>query len=294
MSRPLRRHLRTPLFGLLRPLAVGIFGRLSWHRAQAAGRALGNAYWRHGKRDRKRALEHLAIAFPELDAAQRADLGRASFRHLGMSLCECLHLLHRSPIEACSHVKVEGFHHVERHAGRPAVVMTGHCGNWELISTANQSHDLGLAAIARQIDDPQLDSAIVGLRRHLGSATIHRGSPGASKALLRVVRTGGALALLIDQDIDTDGVWVPFFGRPAHTPRAAADLALRLGAAVIPTFSARLEDGSHRVVFHPPLTLPSDPQQATASMTAAIEAQIRRYPEQWVWMHRRWRRQPPP
>ncbi|MCG8462195.1 MAG: lysophospholipid acyltransferase family protein, partial [Holophagales bacterium] len=76
-------------------------------------------------------------------------------------------------------------------------------------------------------------------------------------------------------------------------PTAAAELALRLGAAVVPTFSERLDDGSHRLTFHPPLDLPEDLTEATARMTAAIEAQIRRRPEQWVWMHRRWRQRPP-
>jgi len=107
------------------------------------------------------------------------------------------------------------------------------------------------------------------------------------------LRGGGALALLIDQDIDTEGAWVPFFGRAAFTPLAAAHLALRLDAAVVPVFAERLDDGDHLLRFLPPLQLPADPTAATAAMTAMIEAQIRRRPEQWVWMHRRWRRRPP-
>lgn len=102
--------------------------------------------------------------------------------------------------------------------------------------------------------------------------------------------------MLIDQDTKVDGVWVPFFGRPAFTPAGAAKIALRSNAAVIPTFIERLPDGRHLAVFQAPLDLPDDPNAATALMTARIEEQVRRRPEQWVWMHRRWRRQlaPPP
>lgn len=98
--------------------------------------------------------------------------------------------------------------------------------------------------------------------------------------------------MLIDQDTKVDGVWVPFFGRPAFTPVGAAKIALRQKTEVIPTFVERRPDGSHLVRIHPPLDLPEDPREATAVMTRAIEEQVRRQPEQWVWMHRRWRRQP--
>jgi KDO2-lipid IV(A) lauroyltransferase len=89
-----------------------------------------------------------------------------------------------------------------------------------------------------------------------------------------------------------EGVWVPFFGRLAYTPVGAAKIALKQRAAVVPVFIERLENGHHLVRFQPPLDLPDDPREATALMTARIEEQIRRRPEQWVWMHRRWRRQP--
>ena len=98
--------------------------------------------------------------------------------------------------------------------------------------------------------------------------------------------------MLIDQDTKVEGVFVEFFGRPAWTPVGAAELALRFDAAVLPTFIERRADGSHRAVIHPELPLPTDPTAATALMSAAIEAQIRAHPEQWVWLHRRWRRRP--
>jgi KDO2-lipid IV(A) lauroyltransferase len=106
------------------------------------------------------------------------------------------------------------------------------------------------------------------------------------------VRSGGALGMLIDQDTTVDGVWVDFFGRPAWTPVGAAELAARFDAAVLPTFIERLADGSHAARVGPALELPADPVAETQRLTDAIEAQVRRVPEQWVWMHRRWRRRP--
>jgi KDO2-lipid IV(A) lauroyltransferase len=247
------------------------------------------------RRDSRRMVEHLAIAFPEKPAVERIRLEKACWRHLGKAIFELLHIRGRQAEEACRHVEVVGWENVEaaRVCGKVVVILTGHCGNWELIATVNASHGLGLAAIAREFDEATMQDFSVDLRRHLGSETIARGSKSATRQLLRVVRNKGSLGLLIDQDTqEAESVFVPFFGRPAWTPTAATTLALRLGAAVVPTFSERLEDGSHRVTFHRALDLPPDVTAATAMMTAEIEQQIRRHPEQWVWMHRRWRRQP--
>jgi KDO2-lipid IV(A) lauroyltransferase len=294
--RPYFRRARSVFFRLLyHGLLAPVCGRLSWQRTQRIGAWLGGVVWRRGQRDRRRSLEHLSIAFPELDTTRREEIGEAASRHLLTSVMEVLHLLRRPREEAQSHVEIVGFEHIEQilEEKKTIVVLTAHCGNWELLSTTNASHDLGLAGMARASDDPFLAQLLVDFRLHLGSETIVRGSKGSSRQLLRLLRRRGALGLLIDQDIETDGVWVPFFGRLAHTPRAAADLAQRLGARVVPAFSERLEDGSHRVTFHPPLELPECAVEATALMTQAIEQQIRRRPEQWVWQHRRWRRRPP-
>ena len=146
--------------------------------------------------------------------------------------------------------------------------------------------------VARPLDEPRQQRLLAGLRERFGTPTIERGGDGAVRQLLNTLRRGGALGLLIDQDTKVEGVWVPFFGRPAFTPVGAAKIALKQRAAVVPVFIERLPDGRHLARYHPPLDLPNDPREATALMTAKIEEQIRRHPEQWVWMHRRWRRQP--
>ncbi len=272
-----------------------LFGGRDWTTAQRWGRRLGAVGWRVSRRDRGRAIEHVGIAFPELDAAGREALARESFLHLGTTLGEALYLLRHDAAEVARRVRVEGWEHVEqaRAAGRPVLILTGHCGNWELLAATINGRGLAMSVVARQLDEPELDTLLVGLRARFGTPTIARGTPGAGRALLRALRGGGALGMLIDQDTKVDGVWVPFLGRPAFTPVGAAELALRFGCAAIPAFIERLEDGSHLARFAAPLELPADPAEATGVMTLPIEAQIRRVPAQWVWLHRRWRRQPP-
>jgi KDO2-lipid IV(A) lauroyltransferase len=294
-AKALRRRLRGVLLAPLLAFLTALFARLPWAAAQRLGAALGGLAWIAGRRDRRRTLDHLALAFPERADRERRALARASFRHHGTTLGECLHLLGRDCADVGRRVVVEGWEVVEalRAAGRPILVLTGHCGNWELLAALINCRGLGMAVVARSLADAGLNELVVGLRRRFGTETLERAAPGAARRLLRVLREGGALGMLIDQDTRVEGVWVPFFGRPAFTPVGAARIALRQGAAVVPAFIERLPDGRHHARFHPPLDLPPDEVASTAAMTAAIEAQVRRRPEQWVWMHRRWRRAPP-
>ena len=288
--------METALFNAGLKALSSTIGRLSWPASRRLGRRIGALAWTLSRRDRRRALDHVAIAFPEKSETEREQLARNCFRHLGTMLGECLHLYHRDCAFVDSVVDVLGFEEVEavRSAGRPLLLITGHCGNWELLAAAINCRGMRMAVVARALDEPEQQEMLAGLRARFGTPTIERGEEGAVRQLLGTLRRGGALGMLIDQDSGKmDGVWVPFFDRLAYTPVGAAKIALKQRAAVIPVFIERLEDGRHRVRFHPPLDLPDDPVAATALMTAKIEEQVRLRPEQWVWMHRRWRRQPP-
>lgn len=289
------RQVRARLAAALVATLQLLLRAVGWRVAQQLGALLGRVVHRLAGRERRRALDHLAVAFPASTEAERRHLARACFAHLGSSLLECLKLSSMSLEAIARWTSAENWDAVEelRRRGRPILFLTAHCGNWELLSPVTTLHGVRITAFARQQDVPAFDRLMIRLREHLGTATISRGAPGAARELLRVLRGGSALAMLIDQDTKVEGTWVPFFGRPAFTPLAAAQIALRQDMAVVPAFCERLADGTHRVSFHPALDLPADPTAATALMTAAIEAQIRRCPEQWVWMHRRWRRQPP-
>ena len=291
----LRGRLETVLLSVFLRLLTSTLGRLSWSASQRVGRAIGSLGWRFSRRDRRRTLDHLAFAYPAMPETERRRLARDCFRHHGTTLGECLHLFHRDRDFVRSVVEIQGWETIEkaREEGRPILILTGHCGNWELLAATINCRGLGMAVVARPLDEPDQQMMLAGLRERFGTPTIARGSEGAARQLLGTLRRGGTLGMLIDQDTKVDGVWVPFFGRLAFTPVAAAKIALRQSTAVIPTFIERLPDGRHLATFHPPLELPDDPTEATALMTAKIEEQVRRRPEQWVWMHRRWRRQPP-
>jgi len=137
---------------------------------------------------------------------------------------------------------------------------------------------------------------LVSVRARSGVTTIERDRPQAGRAILRTLRANRILALLIDQDTRGPRVFVPFFGRPAATPSGVATLALRMHAPVIAVFIHRRGEAGHLIRFLPPFppadAARDDVQTLTNAYTAAIEAQIRAYPEEWVWWHRRWRRQP--
>jgi len=293
-TRPGSRRLRAYATVALAAALGAVFRLLPWTAAQAAGSALGRLGWHLSRRDRRRILDHLALAFPELAAAERERLGRSSYRHLGIVAGEFLWLLRRSCRHLTPHVRVEGWEVVEglRARGRPILFVSGHCGNWELLGAAANCRGAEVTYVARALDELPLQRFLAAFRSRFAGRTIERGGAGAAREMLQALRRRGGLAILIDQDTRVEGVWVPFFGRPAFTPVGAARLALKRDVAVVPVFDERLPDGSHLAHFEPPLELPGDEVEATAMMTRAIEAQVRRVPEQWVWMHRRWRRQP--
>ncbi|MEM7052334.1 MAG: lysophospholipid acyltransferase family protein [Acidobacteriota bacterium] len=294
MAEPSRKPIRARLIGGAIIALSAVLGRLSWRSAQRFGRIFGRLSWVLGRRDRRRTDDHLALALPELSAKERLRLAKQCFLHQGMNLAELLHLRHRDCGDLEPLIAVEGWEHIAalQAAGQPILVVSGHCGNWETLAMVANCRGLEMAVVARVFDEANVQQIMVDLRRRFGSATIERGAPGAARLLLTTLRRGGALAMLIDQDTKVDGVFVPFFGRLAFTPVGAAKIALRPGVVTVPTFAERLPDGRPKVTFHPPLELPSDATEATAAITRAIEEQVRRRPEQWVWMHRRWRRRP--
>jgi KDO2-lipid IV(A) lauroyltransferase len=182
--------------------------------------------------------------------------------------------------------------------GRGVVVVSGHVGNWELLALRVARSGIARAsAVAKETSDSRMTALLEEFRAANGLHSIWRGQDGAAKQILRSLRDGEILGLLIDQDTRVQSVFVPFFGRSAATPRAAADLALRTGAGVVCAFCQRTRDGRYRISmqelgFQPGGDREADVRELTAAMTRQIEEAIRRSPEQWVWMHRRWKTQP--
>jgi Kdo2-lipid IVA lauroyltransferase/acyltransferase len=225
-------------------------------------------------------------------------VGRASFANLGRStleLCVARRVdLLDSVAMAPGSLEVLRSLHAEGHG---IVAFSCHLGNWELLARRVASAGLPVATIAREANDPRLTALIDEGRRSTGIESFWRGKPGAIRHIVEHLKAGGVLAALIDQDTEVAAHFVPFFGRPARTPRAPADLAIRYGTRAILGRIHRVGPSVHQVVIEP-LEVPEGAdaearsRRLTATATAAIEAAIREHPEEWVWMHERWRTQP--
>jgi KDO2-lipid IV(A) lauroyltransferase len=276
-----------------------LIGRLPIGMAQALGAGLGRiAYWILPGR-RRVALDNLTLVFGDtLSPEARATLARQSFEHLGMTAMECCRLFFGPAERLFARVRGQGLEYIGQAMarGRGIFFLTGHFGNWELLAATHGLAGFGLSVVVRPLDNPYLDTLIARARERSGLRAISKREAvqGVREALAR----GECIGILLDQDAGRDGEFVPFLGRPASTSRALAVLALKTRAPVLPAFIHRLPDGGHELVLDPeiPLAITGDLDHDihvnTARFTAAIERHVRAHPEQWFWVHRRWKSRP--
>jgi len=262
-----------------------------------AGAALGWLAWYLVPRQRRLAQAHLALAFPERSEAERARIGRASFVNLGLAALEAARadrLDIRKAVELGP--EAERVLRALQAEGKGVVLVTGHIGAWELFARRVAALGFPCGTVAKEAHDPRLTALLQRSREAAGVRVFWRGDPMSARQILRFLRAGGMLGFLIDQDTRVAGHFVPFFGRPAFTPRAAGDLAARLGAPLVFACAHRVAGGVHRMVVRP-VDVPRtgdrerDSFALTAAATREIEDEIRKRPDEWVWMHPRWRTQ---
>ena len=243
---------------------------------------------------------NLCRAMPELDAAARARVVRGVWDNLGRTVGELPHVAALERSESGPGWTIEGAEHVHALAahGGPAIFVSGHLGNWELLSRAAAREGVVFAGVYRPAANPYVDALLQRLRRQgAGAEARHfpKGATGA-RATLGHLRAGGAVAMLVDQKMN-DGIEARLFGLPAMTASAAAAYALRFGCPVIPGYVERIGPARFRVVCEAPLALPAtgdrfaDIAALTQAMNDRLEAWIRARPEQWLWLHRRWPRE---
>jgi KDO2-lipid IV(A) lauroyltransferase len=278
---------------------LAVVGVLPLGWAQALGRALGSAAFHLAPVERRKALASLAVAFPEMTEEARLERVRKCFRHLGTVALE-MAVAPRlgARLERLVDVSGEALARLrDAHArGKGVVCVTAHVGNWELHAWRVARYGFPLSAVGKENVDPRVTGLMERSRAAGGMRTLWRGQPGVAVAMLRSLRKGELLGMLIDQDTDVQNVFVPFFGRPAATPRAAADLVLRTGAAAL-VFLNHRDGGVYRTTTQE-VEVPRtgdderDAVELTARFTERIEAAIRAHPEQWVWMHQRWKTKP--
>lgn len=303
MPPPVRKRVkRSVRSALLRALIV-VFSRVPLRPALAVAGAVGRLAWALAGTTRRQVLANLAVAFPEKSAGEREAIGRASLTHLARLAAEVATLRswrHRLADHVSFAPGAEERLRAALAGGKGLLYVTGHVGNWELMAQRVAALHPS-ATIARAGNDPRL-TELVGLIRAEGKVeTLWREDPGTARAMLRCFKQGKLLGMLIDQDTRVQGVFVPFFGRPAFTPRGAADLALRFGVPVLVGWARRRgpSPGAGHVVeivdmpYDPaPVDREAEVVRLTAACTALLEAAIRAAPEGWVWMHERWRTQP--
>ncbi|HLQ75829.1 MAG TPA: lysophospholipid acyltransferase family protein [Terriglobia bacterium] len=276
-----------------------LFGRMP---KRIAYRAAGIVAWlgfHLAKRQRNVGLHNLAMVFPNLGAEERTAILRGSFSNLGRLLVEFSHFRQLKASNIAQLVRYEGYEHFENalNRGNGVLFLTAHIGAWELSSFAHSIYGHPMKFLVREIDNPLVEELISSYRCLGGNVPIVR--QNSARGILKTLRANETIGILVDQNT-LDGVFVDFLGIPAATTPSVATLALRTGATVIPGFLIwDAVEQIHRLCFEPPIELVETADLAdsivenTRLFNQVVERYVKKYPEQWLWIHRRWKTRPP-
>jgi KDO2-lipid IV(A) lauroyltransferase len=289
-------------YALARTILSGL-GLLPRSLAIATGLSIGRLGYLLTGNLRRTGQRNLEIAFPDMIEAERKRLLRGCFANLGRLLGEFSQLPHTTPEKLRRLIEYDevGLAHLREAEKnkRGVIFLTGHLGCWELHSFGWSALEYPISFLVRPLDNPRIEEMIEGIRTRFGNRAIDKQS--AARQSLRVLREGGTLGILSDLNTQTrEGVFVPFFGKLACTTAGIATLALKTDAVVIPT-CAVWDRKRKRYFFHgdPPVELvrtgdhSKDIEVNTARFAAAVERMVRLYPDQWLWIHKRWKTRPP-
>jgi KDO2-lipid IV(A) lauroyltransferase len=266
---------------------------------RAFGRGLGRLLSDLDPRHVAIATGNLRQAFPHWDDVRRLRTARQVYAHFGQVLLEILWLRGRSRDEVMHLVEVVGREHVEAAfaPGKGVICVTAHIGNWEMHGLTHGWTFGPISVVARPLDNPDLHRRLCDVRTMAGNRVIDKRH--ALAQIMRGLKENRAIAILIDQNVQAqDGIFVDFFGRAAATTTVAAALAVRTGCALLPSHTVLGRDGRYRLVYDPVVPWsPSGNREAdiaglTQQLTTIIEGWIRDAPEQWLWLHKRWKTRP--
>jgi Kdo2-lipid IVA lauroyltransferase/acyltransferase len=282
------------LFILSLPIAL-----LPLRWALKTGEKLGLLLFYVWKSRRKIAIENLSMLVSS-GALQISEpvvkLIKDNFRNLGKSSVEVIKIYYGLGQKIFRSVSIEGINNMERakSKGKGMLFLTGHCGNWELIAMVASLKLSELAVVARPLDNPYLNNIIEGARGKYGNRVIPK--KGALKSIIRVLRSNGCVGILMDQAVTrNEGFITDFLGRGAWTSKVPATIARKTGAAVLPAFIHRTGRG-HVIKVYPDVDLSRSEDSETAiredtiRFSSFFEDYIREHPEEWLWIHRRWKR----
>lgn len=307
MSRTLIETRRKALF--LRELLeywfvrglIGGVGALPRRVARAAGAGIGGFVFFALRRLRQTGDRNLRLAYPEASTRWRRQTLRGLYRQLGWQLAEFCQMRRYSAEDTKSFLRYEGFEHfaAAEARGRGVLIVTGHLGAWELSSFYHSLMGHPMSMVIRRLDNERVDRFVNGIRCLHGNQVLHKDD--FARGLIGAMRQGRSVGILMDTNMTPpQGVFVPFFGLRAATASGLARVAQKTGAAVLPGFLLWHADEKKYVLhFYPEIEMQRsgdaerDAVENTARCTAAIERVIRAYPEQWLWVHRRWKTRPP-
>jgi KDO2-lipid IV(A) lauroyltransferase len=278
---------------------VAIVGVMPDPLVRACGTALGLAFYTIDRPHRRIAERNLATAFPSRPEKERRVIAREAFAHFGRLLFELLKFSTLSREQMLARVEFDG----EERArlayaqGKGVLFITGHFGFWELHAMVHALQIEPIGLLARALDNAPLNQLLEQMRQGTGNTVIYR--QGTIRRVMRALQARQGVAVLIDQHVMTrDAIYVDFFERPAATTSAVAALALRTGAPVVPVFALPLPGGRYKLIYEHPVAPPSGDSadavhEFTQRCTDVLEMYVRRRPDLWLWMHRRWRDEGP-
>lgn len=268
--------------------------------ARGVGAAVGTFAYAALKRLRLVGVRNLQLAFPDWSESRRTKTLRQVYRHLGHLLAEFAQMANYTPDAVRSFIRYQGLENflAARDRGNGVLVLTGHLGAWELSSFHHSLMGYPMGMVIRRLDNPLIDDFVNRIRCLHGNKVIHKDD--FARGLIASMRAGETVGILMDTNMTPpQGVFVPFFGTEAATASGLARVALKTGAAVVPGFLLWSQnEGRYVLRFGPRIELQNtgdaerDALTNTAKFTSVLESYIREYPDQWLWMHRRWKTRP--
>ena len=281
---------------------VGAIGSLPLHTSLVMGAMFGRLAQKFGGKLNRVGRKNLSIALPDLNKSEQDEILRGCFESLGRQLGLVAHFKHFSPETVRDLLEMEGRENFDKAVatGKGVLMFTGHFGSWEIFNLVPFAFaDSQMNVLVRRIDNPLVEDFVEDLRTSFGGKTIDKKT--SARAMFRLLQAGELLGVMADLNVqEREGVFVDFFGVPASTTTSLAKLALRTDAVVLPAFAIwQPEKGKYLLKLESPIEYQKtsddtqDVRELTQKVTKIIEKYVRAFPEQWMWIHKRWNTRPP-
>ncbi len=280
---------------------LGVIGALPFETSMRFGKALGKLIGSRFPKLQKTARRNLEIALPELSEAEKTRIIRGTFESLGRHLAFVSHFKKFKHEEFKNLIEIVGRtdnFDPEYEKGKGILFFTGHFGSWEVFNLLAPAFNIGMNLLVRRIDNALVEDYIETIRTTFGSVTLDKKK--SARKMFRVLENGELLGMMADLNVqEKEGVFVDFFGVPASTTTSIAKLALKTGTGVMPAFAVWDEAKRKYVIYLEPRIAyektgdaEADIKKLTQDITNVVEQFVRRYPEQWLWIHKRWNTRP--